>query len=358
MKIYTLPSHTTKEKTTGVDFARMIQPMTHLNGYKNVKSIVYDPKEEEKHNNPMEWVNVMKNNDIFYFNYLNNPWGFAAMGMMARKFGVKLVMDLDDSLWDIHPDNPAHAVYKKGSPELKNFTAICNEVDYITCTNDYLKNVIINNTNKTPDKIKVLPNYIDLKRYKYTPKPNDFDEIVIMHFGSTTHFMDLVETEFARGMERIMKEYPNVVFKTVGANIAPFKEKWGAKYEQLFGHEDINGWIDTKFEGFMKDADIIVTPLVDDIYNRCKSNIKWLEASSAKKPGVWAKIRQYEEVIDGTNGILAKKDTEWYKGIKYLIDNKDKRDKMGEKAYKDVQKHQIQDHLEEYYQFFKMILDK
>jgi glycosyltransferase involved in cell wall biosynthesis len=106
----------------------------------------------------------------------------------------------------------------------------------------------------------------------------------------------------------------------------------------------------------MEDADILVTPLMDDVYNRCKSQIKWLEASSAAIPGVWQKIRQYEEVIDGTNGILAKKDTEWYKAIKYLIDNPEKRKKMGEKTFKDVKKWQTQEHLEEYAQFFHQIL--
>jgi hypothetical protein len=104
MNIYSLPSHVELERTSGVDFARIIQPMKALDGYKDIKSTVYDPKEEEKHNDPKDWISVMDENDIFYFNYLNNPWGFAAMGMMARKNGVKIVMDMDDDLWDVHID--------------------------------------------------------------------------------------------------------------------------------------------------------------------------------------------------------------------------------------------------------------
>jgi glycosyltransferase involved in cell wall biosynthesis len=105
----------------------------------------------------------------------------------------------------------------------------------------------------------------------------------------------------------------------------------------------------------MEETDILVTPLVDDVYNRSKSQIKWLEASSAKKVGVWQSIRQYEEVINGTNGILASKDTQWYRAIKYLIDNPDKRKKMGEKAYEDVKKWQIQNHLDKYADFFNSL---
>uniref|UniRef100_A0A6M3J106 Putative glycosyltransferase n=2 Tax=viral metagenome TaxID=1070528 RepID=A0A6M3J106_9ZZZZ len=352
MKIFALPSHQSDDRTSGVDFARILQPMKHLNKYKGIETMLFNIRKET------DWLWVAKNFDVIYFNYLNNPWGFAAMGAMARHFGVKIVMDVDDALWEIHDDNPAHAVYKKGSEPLKNFTLICNEVDYITCTNEYLKNVIMFNTKKTPDKIKVFPNYVDLKLYKYKPPFKDDGQINLTHFGSTTHFNDLVDFEFMKGVNRIMDEYPNVIFRTVGAFIPSFRAKWGGRYENTYGHQDIYQWIKTKFPDFMTESDILVCPLVDDVYNRCKSQIKWLEASSAKVPGVWQNMRQYSEVIDGTNGILAKKDTEWYKAIKYLIDNTQKRKEMGEKAYQDVKDNwQIQNHLDEYADFF-YLLDK
>jgi len=352
MKIFALPSHQSKENTTGVDFARIIQPMKYFNGYKDTKVIIFEIIKK------MNWLWVAKHFDIIYFNYLNNPWGFAAMGAMARHYGVKMVMDVDDAIWEIHNDNPAYEVWKKGSEGLRDFTAICNEVDYITCTNNYLKNVIINHTTKTPDKIQVFPNYIDLSTYTYRAPFKNTNQINLTHFGSTTHFNDLRETDFERGLNRIMAEYPNVVFRTIGAFIPSYREKWGARYEQTFGDPDIYTWINKRFPTFMKESDILVVPLVDDIYNRCKSQIKWLEASSAKIPGIWQRVRQYEEVVDGTNGILANKDTEWYKGIKYMIDNPDKRKAMGEKTFEDVKKWQIQDHLEDYYVFFQKVLDK
>ena len=351
MKIFALPSHQSKENTTGVDYARIIQPMKYLNGYKDTKVITYDIKRS------MNWLYVAKHYDLIYFNYLNNPWGFAAMGAMARHYKVKIVMDVDDAIWEIHNDNPAYEVWKKGSEGIRDFTAICNEVDYITCTNQYLKNVIINNTKKSPDKVIVFPNYIDLDSYTYRSEFRNDGQINLTHFGSTTHFFDLKETEFERGISRIMKEYPNVKLRTVGAFIPEYREKWGARYENTFGDPDIYTWIKEKFPEFMKEADILVCPLIDDIYNRCKSQIKWLETSSAKVPGVYQKIRQYEEVVDGTNGICANKDTEWYRGIKYMIDNPDKRKKMGEKTFEDVKKWQIQNNLEDYYQFFLKVLD-
>lgn len=359
LRVFSLPSHTTETHVTGVDFVRIIQPMKHLNGKHDIEVTIYDPTKEIKHNNPLEWDEVMKNCDVFYFNYLSNPWGFAVLGMMARKYGVKLVMDMDDSLWDIHSDNPAHSVYNPGSQALKDFEAICNEVDYITCTNDYLRNIIISHTNKKSSEVFVFPNRIDLDLYTYRSPFKDTDQIVLTHFGSTTHFLDLKEREFFKGVDRIMKEYPQVILRTVGAFIPEFRNKWGMRYENHFGHVNIYNWIQDKdkFPKFMAETDILVVPLADDVYNRAKSSIKWMEASSAKIPGVWQKIRQYEEVIDGTNGLLAENDSQWYNAIKTLIDDKEKRKAMGEKTHEDVRNGwQIQDHTKDYASFFKKIV--
>lgn len=353
MKIFALPSHQSEERTSGVDFARIIQPMTHLNGYKDIETKVFTMKDK------IDWLHVAKNYDVIYFNYLNNPWGFAAMGAMARKFGVKIVMDIDDDLWDLHSDNSAQSVYKKGSPELRNFELICNEVDYITCTNAYLRNVIIHNTNKKLDKIEIFPNYIDLDLYNHKSPFKNTGQIVLTHFGSTTHFLDLNNFEFQKGINKIMDEYPNVILKTVGAFIPKLRDKWGARYQNHFGDVDIYKWVKDKFPEVMDDTDIMVVPLVNDVYNRCKSDIKYLEASSAGVTGVYQKIRQYNETIEeGVDGYLADTDKEWYRSIKQLIDFPELREIVGKNAFTKIeQDKQMKNHVEEYAEFFKRIVD-
>jgi glycosyltransferase involved in cell wall biosynthesis len=175
-----------------------------------------------------------------------------------------------------------------------------------------------------------------------------------MHHGSTTHFIDLQEEEFAKGIDRIMREYPNVVLKTVGAMIPQYKKRWGRRYINDFGDQDIYKWIQEKFPGFHDDADILVVPLKKSVYTRCKSSIKFLETSSAGIPGVYQRIRQYEEVVIGNNGFLADTAQEWYLGIKLLIDNKELRRSMGQEAFKTVEESwQIQQHVKDYADFFK-----
>lgn len=357
IRIFSLPSHGTKERVSGVDMVRIIQPMQALNGVKTDKvefeTYIYDPVKDEK----LDWLKVVSEYDMIYFNYTANPWAFAAMGAMARKRGIPIIMDLDDNLWNVQNDNPAFDVYKKDSQGIKNFTAIVNEVDYITCTNPYLRNLVVHNSHKNHDLIKVFDNYIDLDLYKYPQEFKDDGNITLTHFGSSTHYTDLQSSAFVSGVDKIMKEYPNVNFLTVGSFIPVFRSKWGQRYQNEFGHVDIYKWISDRFPDVMAKTDICVVPLENNIYTRCKSAIKWLEMSSAKKPGVYQRIRQYENVIDGTNGLLANTSDEWYQAIKTLIEDKAKRKEMGERAYKTVkEKHQMKNNISQYADFFEKVL--
>src|SRR3990167_2506915 len=350
IRIFAFPTHGTMERTTGVDFARIIQPMEHLNGYRlgdtEFGVEIFDPITDAGKQKKHDWINVAKNFDIIYLNYLPDAWGFAAMGAMARGRNRKLVLDIDDSLWDLKEDNSAHKVYHRGSEALNNFTAMCNEVDYMTCTNPYLKNIILNNTYKRAEQVKVFPNYIDLSFYKHRSTGTTAPYIYLYHYGSTTHFNDLQSEGFAKGVDRILKDFPNVRIKFIGAFIPEFKKRWGARYENGFGHADIYKWVNEYFPKFMDEADIMVVPLTEDKYNKCKSSIKFLETASAKVPGVWERIRQYKEVIDGKNGLLARGEDQWYEQIKKLVESAELRREMGKNAYKTVQKDwQLKNHI-------------
>lgn len=358
IKILAMPGHITDKGMTGVDYARVVGPMEALGKHKDFEVDILTPEKDAK-STVVTWLKRAKKYDIFVLNYNNNPTGFAAMACMAQKEGKKIVCDLDDSLWNIKSDNTAYEAFKKGSDGLRVVSAILRESDYVTCTNSYLKNVICHNTNKKHDKVKVFPNYIDLDLYKYPVGSKDERNITIMHFGSTSHFQDLQDENFNKGMDMIMGEYPNVTFRTIGALIPGYKHRWGSRYSHGYGAPDLYTWVKDKYPVFMKEADIIVTPLEDDIYTRCKSSIKFIEASAAKKPGVWQNIRQYRDVVDGENGFLAKTATEWHDAMKKLIDSYELRVEMGEKAYETIKKDwQLKDHVEDYANFYKEILDK
>ena len=354
-KIFALPSHVTKERMSGVDYARVVQPMTHLNGFKyggnEFKVDIYDIHAKVQPN----WIQVSKDYDLVFLNYTVLDWAFAAMGAPLRGEGKKMIIDLDDAIWYVRRDNPTYEQYHADNGRyINNVRCILDEVDHIVCTSRFLRNVIVDKTYRRHEHITVIPNCIDFKMYNHKYDAIDRGTITITHFGSTTHFEDLLQKEFTDGITRIMEEFPNVRFLTVGAFIPEFRYKFGARYENAFGSNDIYKWIKDKFPSYMKQSDIVVAPLEIDNYNKSKSFIKYLEYSSAKRPGVYQDIIQYQEIVDhGKNGYLAETSDDWYESIKKLMDIRS-RTKMGYMAYKTASKYQIEDYVSEY---AKVIID-
>lgn len=354
IKVFGFPSHQTVERTSGVDYARIIQPLKYLHGYQDdevkIKVEMFDIREIK----PKSWKKIAKEFDIVYLNYTVLDWNYAAMGCFVHGEGKKIIYDIDDAIWYIRPDNVTHDKMKEiNGAEI--VTCMLNDVDYVTTTNRYLRNVIINQTNKHNDKIKVFPNMVDLTMYNKTFPAKDSNDITLLHYGSNSHFQDLLDKDFVSGIDRIFARYPNVKIKFVGAFVQELKYKWGARCETAFGDTDILKWISGRFQECMEEADIIVAPLEDDKYNRSKSSIKFVETASAMKPGVFSNVRPYtDDVQDGVTGYIAKNSDDWFNALSKLIESKEERQRVGENAYNYIRDNfQIQNNLAPYVSLFK-----
>jgi len=357
IKIWAFPTHCTKDVTPGVDYVRMILPMRELQKDPRFKVTIFDNTLSKGELGKFDWRDVAQEYDILYINYLTLAWDFAMIGMLFRKYGKKIILDIDDLIWEIQDDNSSYNTYKPGSEGRAVVTDIVNEVDYVTVTNRYLKNALISYTAKTHDKVAVFPNRIDLDLYKWRGEEVKKNTIRIGYFGSSSHFNDLGDKSFSKAMDKIMKEYPHVEFLTVGAMLGNLKKKYGRRYFNDFGHQNIYTWVEM-MKDKLREVDIYAVPLIDNVYTRSKSSIKFLEMGSTCKPGVWQDIRQYQEVVEhGKNGFLAKTSSEWYESLKKLIDSKELRDKMGKEAFKTVERdHQMKDNIKPYIDFFEKIM--
>ena len=358
IRIFSFPSHSPGDHVSGVDYPRVIQPMKFLDGYNDGEYKFEVTAWDGKTIPVKKWGEICKDIDIVYMNYTLNDLMFASMGMMAEMNNVKVVVDLDDGLWQINKDNTVYETYKKGSLGIATVTDILNYVDRVTCTNNYLKNVITTNTKKTPDQVAVFPNTVDFKLYDKVPEFKDTPGINIVHYGSSSHYTDLSEPVFIEGIDRIMKDYPQVQFLTVGSFFGEFKMKWGRRYNEEFGALNFLEWAKKRFPEVMAKTDIFVAPLSENVYNSCKSDIKRSEVATAKKPFVGQDIRQYREVIeDGKDGFLCKTADDWYNAIKRLIDSKKLRKFVGENGYKRVFNTRMPEILiEDYAKFFRSVI--
>lgn len=359
ISIFAFPTHCTKDVTPGVDYVRMILPMRELQKDPRFKVTIFDNTLSKKELGKIDWIKVAQEYDILYINYLTLAWDFALIGTCFRHFNKKIVFDIDDLIWEIQSDNSSYSVYKPGSEGRAVVTDIINEVDYVTTTNNYLKNGIVNYTKKTDDKVVVFPNRIDLDLYKWRGTPVKKSTVRIGYFGSSSHFDDLSDRNFIGGITQLMNEYPNLELLTVGAMLGGLKKQFGSRYINDFGHQDIYTWVDM-MKDKLKEVDIYAVPLINSTYCKSKSSIKFLEMSSTCKPGCWQNIRQYQEVVEnGVNGYLCNSVTSWHDNLKKLIDDKELREKMGQEAFNTIEKDwQMKSHTEDYAKFFIKIMEE
>lgn len=340
-----------KYQTHGVCYARIINPLSKLDREKFEVVITDNPFTDKLDS----WDKVTKYYDIIYFSYVNDAKWFANMGMMAEKNKCVMVVDLDDALDLVPPQSNVYKTYHPGSEALYICECILQEVGHITTTNAFLKRHMVEWLKVGYDRIKCLPNYIDLETYDYRKiSKKEDDKIVIQFFGTSTHVVDILWEPVVGALDRIMNEYKNVYFDTCGLMLPHLKSKWGYRYTFHLGKPDVYEWANELWPELMSKADICIAPLKPSDFSKSKSNIKFLEISAAKCPTVASDIRQYQEM----EGCLLAPPTsqDWYEQLKKLIDSKELRKEVGEKSYEYVKKyHTIQSHIKEYEDYFTNI---
>jgi len=237
----------------------------------------------------------------------------------------RLVLDLDDDPFNINVGHPNYEHFKERQELYKYFI---KEADHIICSTQLIADTVKPYNNK----ISIIPNSINRKIWKNIKKTRKKDKkIRIGWFGSGSHITDLPMTmEF---MSEILEKYPQVEFHLAGI----VTEKIGK--DRVIHHIGTEGY--QEYPQFIADMniDIAIAPLENNQFNRCKSNIKWLEHSMLKIPMVLSDVAPYSKSVDNyKTGFLAKNKNQWIKYLSWLIENKEKRKEIGNRAYEEVLK--------------------
>uniref|UniRef100_UPI0006CF66FB glycosyltransferase n=1 Tax=Clostridium sp. NkU-1 TaxID=1095009 RepID=UPI0006CF66FB len=149
--------------------------------------------------------------------------------------------------------------------------------------------------------------------------------------GSLTHNKDF---EIIRPvLMRILEEYTQIGLILVGElETSDEINRFGERIMKM----GMTSW--QELPKLIVRADVNLAPLEDTIFNRSKSEIKWIEAALVKVPTVASNIGAFKTMIeDGMTGILCENiEDSWYKGICRIIDDKTERLRIAENAYKYV----------------------
>lgn len=351
------------DQTSGVDWARVVNPIEALNNVPGfITEVRMNPFTEKEPN----WDAITKNWDIIYSSYIDSDWGYVSMKMACDKNHCLHIIDLDDDIWNVKKDSPVYQVYHKGeqgamTEALYIATSIISDVSYITTTNTYLKYKIVENTTHRHETIKTFPNMANFKEYDYNKldrKPKDM--VTIGWHGSGTHFLDLVDSPFTKGLDNVMNKYPNVEILTTGMFLPQFKSKYQSRYRHIMGATDFFKWSREVWPQMYSEVDIAVAPLQGTTFDKSKSYIKFLEISAAKVPSVVMDTDPYQPVIkNGVNGFICKSAEDWTEALSKLIESKELRKQIGGQAYQDcLDKYMVEDGAKLYGEWFKEVLAK
>ena len=193
----------------------------------------------------------------------------------------------------------------------------------------YVKEVFINR-NVASEKMAELSISATKNRVK------DDSKVVIGYLsGSITHNADFELV--LPTITEIMKKYAHVYLKVVGILDLPEELK---PFSERILKEPFVSW--KKLPDIVASLDINLAPLEDSLFNRAKSENKWVEAALCKVPTVASDIGAFQEmIVDGKDGFLCKNEKDWFSILDKLILNKELRKKIGEEAYSRVIKNNI-----------------
>jgi GT2 family glycosyltransferase/glycosyltransferase involved in cell wall biosynthesis len=246
---------------------------------------------------------------------------------LARENGKPVVFDLDDLLLELPEDHPDRISLYYDEALLPMLQAII-EADLVTASSEPLCSYL----RMFNPQVSLLPNYLD-DRFWRLASPSDpggeKEAVVIGFMGGDSHTADLAWA--APAIMRIAESHSKkVVFRFMGAR--PPVELISLPNVTWTGSETFDY---ARFaDQFSKqDYDICIAPLRDNLFNRCKSPIKFFEYSALGAPGVYSNLEPYSCVIQHReNGLLASNLEEWEEHLLTLIDSPNLRLQMGKAA--------------------------
>ena len=247
----------------------------------------------------------------------------------ARKLGRTVIFDLDDLLLAL-PDD--HLGYRDNVDALAGMLHATIDADYVVVSNSLLADII----QPLNPRVFVWPTVLPEAYWQLQPprERTSNDTLIIGYMGGSTHLSDIAI--ISPLLERLLLDYPKLELHF-----------WGlAPPSSLLNHSRVRFRIKENdsyadFVSFFRDAyaDVWVAPLRSDLFNRCKSAIKFWEYTSIGGVGVYSRLDPYQAVVrDGENGLLAASLEEWDTALRSLLDNPAYRLHLAQQAQITLQK--------------------
>ncbi|HEY3289819.1 MAG TPA: glycosyltransferase, partial [Anaerolineae bacterium] len=242
-----------------------------------------------------------------------------------------IIYELDDLLFDTPIEHPAHNLpqYRAARPAVLRALL---DADLVTVsTNALYKEIVPLNPNT-----HLLPNFLNERLWPQAQKRHEFARkpVVIGYVAGGTHQPDLEAVTPA--LTEVLRRYGSDVRLHVHIPIPAGRladlpnVEWNSDYIPSYA----------EFASYVSglEFDVVIAPLLDSQFNRCKSNLKYLENECTGGAGVYSRETPFESIVrQGENGMLASTKEEWVDALSQLIESAELRSRIAANARTTVQ---------------------
>jgi glycosyltransferase involved in cell wall biosynthesis len=213
---------------------------------------------------------------------------------------VKLVLDNDD-YWDLPKHNPAYETYRDVIS--KEIIGTIKIADVIWTPSRYLGKRM--STINPKADVHIVHNTLDLDQEQWQQRKKPSKEVRFGYLGALGHSRDVKEICYSFAGKQLYASdlggYPEILGASHALSPLPV-DQYGKLYEYF---------------------DVSLVPLQGGTFNKCKSDLKIVEAGYTRTSVICSNVTPYREVIeDGVTGLLCSTPRDWKNAVESITKEK------------------------------------
>lgn len=351
---------------TACNFYRVLSPLSQLDSKGMAEVIMLQENElgSDKAVNACMWADLLvfqrpateawfkfiklcrRNGKLIVSDYDDDPFNTSPLNPYYQYIGIEEYAiqwpdGTKEMLWSegmVSPDGSKIFNIERNINHRDMFHLNFKKSDMVTCTTETLRESFL----KINPNVTVLPNLIDFSFFPQVPQINK-REVRIGWQGGCSHYEDLymIKNVLARILDKHSNAklvfFGDMRFKSLFNKCNPSQVEW-------------HPWVSHSaypYKLALLNLDIGLCPLVDNVFNRNKSAIKWMEYSAMKYATVASDIPPYKGVLehDRTALLVPESEDAWFDAIDELVRDKYKRVRLAQNAYDCVHSlHNMENH--------------
>jgi hypothetical protein len=267
----------------------------------------------------------------------------APMQQLARglkRAGVGIVWDNDDDIRTVPEDHPARAGLQgfSGQHITADMTSMMKLADIVTTPTEALAERY---RAMSRADVRVLGNYL--------PPTFERPERVMPHVGtvrigwlaSPEHVQDLERLRIREVLEHLLQRHAHVEIISIGLELGI-----GRRYEAF----PFNVY--SALPAVLAQLDIGIAPLIDNDFNRIRSNVKLKEYAAVGLPWLASPVGPYAGMGEDEGGRLVP-DDRWYAELDALVRDVDERRRLGFRGRRWAEGETIEHHVDQWERVFE-----